>query len=60
MNYDFKKLVMKALEIDSDEFNQLMDEAYERFGDGEDAEELYNELIGLEPDYIIDFMDYLV
>jgi len=60
MALNFKKDVMNFLSIEEDEFNDLMQEAYDRYVDGEDAFEIYQDLIGLEPDYIIDFMDYLV
>lgn len=56
---ELKKVLMERDNLSSDEADQKINVVANRVISGEDAETLLMEEFGLEPDYLMDLLDYL-
>lgn len=55
---ELKRILMKRDDLSSSEADLLISQAREMVLDGEDPEEVLYEEFGLEPDYIMDLLDF--
>ena len=56
MTSELKKVIMERDDLSSVEADELIDEAKQMVHDGENPEEVLEEMFGLEPDYFFDLM----
>lgn len=55
---ELKRILMKRDDLSSQEADLLISQARQAVFDGEDPEEVLYEEFGLEPDYIMDLLDF--
>ena len=55
---ELKRIIMERDDLSSSEADLLISQAREMVLDGEDPEEVLYEEFGLEPDYIMDLLDF--